>query len=122
VVIGNLTAAKIKQVLADYRAGKAPDYKQLPYSTNDFLKYKQSPRSWWCWITSAISTQQHRCLPGRGGYANLKKAVTTMTPEAVVEEVKTAGIAAGAVRIPAGLKWSFTRPLTVTPNMSSATR
>ena len=43
VVVGNLTPAKIKQVLADYRAGKAPNYQQLRYSTNDFRIYKQSP-------------------------------------------------------------------------------
>ena len=28
VVHGNLTKDKIKQILADYRAGKAPDYKK----------------------------------------------------------------------------------------------
>ena len=28
----------------------------------------------------------------RGGYGALKKAVTTMTPEAVVEEVKASGL------------------------------
>ncbi len=43
VVVGNLTPAKIKQVLGDYRAGKAADYRDLPYSTNDYRTYKQSP-------------------------------------------------------------------------------
>ena len=43
VVIGHLTRDKIKQVLADYRAGKAPDYQTLPFSTNDFRSYKASP-------------------------------------------------------------------------------
>ena len=57
----------------------------------------------------------------RGGYGALKKAVTTMTPEAVVEEVKASGIRGrGGAGFPAGLKWSFTRPLAVLPNMSSA--
>ena len=52
----------------------------------------------------------------KGGYGALKKAVTTMTPEAVVEEVKTSGIRGrGGAGFPAGLKWSFTRPLAVTP-------
>ena len=117
VVIGNLTAAKIKQVLADYRAGKAPDYKQLPYSTNDFLKYKQSPQELVVLDNVGhIDPNSIDAYLARGGYANLKKAVTTMTPEAVVEEVKTAGIRGrGGAGFPAGLKWSFTRPLTVTP-------
>jgi NADH-quinone oxidoreductase subunit F len=117
VVIGNLTAAKIKQTLADYRAGKAPDFKQLPYSTNDFLKYKQSPQE--LVVLDNVGHIDPNSLDAylaRGGYANLKKAVTTMTPEAVVEEVKTAGIRGrGGAGFPAGLKWSFTRPLTVTP-------
>ena len=43
VVIGHLTRDRIKQVVADYRAGKAPDYRTLPYSTNDFRSYKPSP-------------------------------------------------------------------------------
>ena len=43
VVHGNLTREKIRQVLADYRAGKAPDFRQLPYSTGDYQKYKHSP-------------------------------------------------------------------------------
>jgi NADH:ubiquinone oxidoreductase subunit F (NADH-binding)/NADH:ubiquinone oxidoreductase subunit E len=117
VVIGNLTAAKIKQTLADYRAGKAPAYQQLPYSTNDFLKYKQSPQE--LVVLDNVGHIDPNSLDaylGRGGYANLKKAVTSMTPEAVVEEVKTAGIRGrGGAGFPAGLKWSFTRPLTTTP-------
>jgi len=39
-----------------------------------------------------------------------------MTPEAVVEEVKTSGIRGrGGAGFPAGLKWSFTAPLANTP-------
>jgi NADH-quinone oxidoreductase subunit F len=117
VVIGNLTAAKIKQTLADYRAGKAPDFKQLPYSTNDFLKYKQSPQE--LVVLDNVGHIDPNSLDAylaRDGYANLKKALTTMTPEAVVEEVKTAGIRGrGGAGFPAGLKWSFTRPLNVAP-------
>ncbi len=43
VVVGHLTRDRIKQVLADYRAGQAPDYQTLPFSTNDFRSYKASP-------------------------------------------------------------------------------
>ncbi len=117
VVVGNLTRAKIKQTLTDYRAGKAPEYKQLPYTTNDFRKYKQSPQE--LVVLENVGVIDPNSLDdylARGGYANLKKAVTTMTPEQVVEEVKTAGIRGrGGAGFPAGLKWSFTRPLTVTP-------
>ena len=50
----------------------------------------------------------------KGGYSALKKVVTSMTPEAVVEEVKASGIRGrGGAGFPAGMKWSFTRPLDV---------
>ena len=117
VVVGNLTAAKIKQVIGDYRAGKAPDYKTLPYSTNDFRKYKQSPHDLILLENvGVIDPNKLADYEAKGGYATLKKVVTTMTPEAVVEEVKTAGIRGrGGAGFPAGMKWSFTRPLTNTP-------
>ncbi len=117
VVIGNLTAAKIKQILADYRAGKVPDYKQLPYSTNDFRKYKQSPADLILLDNvGVIDPNKIEDYVAKGGYATLKKVVTTMTPEAVVEEVKTSGLRGrGGAGFPTGLKWSFTRPLPATP-------
>lgn len=43
-----------------------------------------------------------------GGYASVEKALKTMTPEAVVEEVKTSGIRGrGGAGFPMGMKWSF---------------
>ena len=39
----NQSRDKIKQILADYRAGKAADFRQLPYSTNDYRSYKPGP-------------------------------------------------------------------------------
>ncbi len=117
VVHGNLTSARIKQVLADYRAGKAPDYQGLPYSTNDFRKYKQSPYDLVVLDNvGVIDPMKIEDYLARGGYTALKKVVTSMTPEAVVEEVKASGIRGrGGAGFPAGLKWSFTRPLAATP-------
>jgi NADH:ubiquinone oxidoreductase subunit F (NADH-binding)/NADH:ubiquinone oxidoreductase subunit E len=117
VVHGNLTRDKIKQVLADYRAGKAPDYKSLPYSTNDFRSYKQSPTELVVLDNvGQIDPEKIEDYLAKGGYQTLKKTVTTMTPPEVVEEVKTSGIRGrGGAGFPAGLKWSFTAPLTNTP-------
>ncbi|MFW6127027.1 MAG: NADH-quinone oxidoreductase subunit NuoF [Thermodesulfobacteriota bacterium] len=113
VVHGHLTRDKIKQVLADYRAGNAPDYQTLPYSTNDFRSYKQSPAELVLLDNvGQINPQKIEDYLAKGGYQALKKAVTTMTPEAVVEEVKTSGLRGrGGAGFPTGLKWSFTRPL-----------
>ncbi len=102
-------------MLADYRAGKAADYKTLPYSTNDYRKYTQSPHEMVLLDNvGVIDPQKIDDYVAKGGYNSLKKALTTMTPEQVVEEVKTAGIRGrGGAGFPAGLKWSFTRPLAV---------
>jgi NADH:ubiquinone oxidoreductase subunit F (NADH-binding)/NADH:ubiquinone oxidoreductase subunit E len=117
VVFGNLTPAKIKQILADYRAGQAPEYQQLPYTTHDFRQYKQSPYDLVVLDNvGVINPLKIEDYLARGGYAALKKVVTAMTPESVVEEVKTSGIRGrGGAGFPAGLKWSFTRPLAAAP-------
>ncbi|MGQ9780377.1 MAG: NADH-quinone oxidoreductase subunit NuoF [Bacillota bacterium] len=45
----------------------------------------------------------------RDGYAALAKALTAMTPAAVVEEIKASGLRGrGGAAFPTGLKWSFT--------------
>jgi NADH-quinone oxidoreductase subunit F len=44
----------------------------------------------------------------KGGYASVEKALKTMSPEAVVEEVKKSGLRGrGGAGFPTGLKWSF---------------
>src|ERR1700710_2414758 len=44
----------------------------------------------------------------KGGYASVEKALKTMTPEAVVEEVKKSGLRGrGGAGFPTGMKWSF---------------
>jgi NADH-quinone oxidoreductase subunit F len=43
-----------------------------------------------------------------GGYASVEKALKKMTPDEVVEEVKTSGLRGrGGAGFPAGMKWSF---------------
>lgn len=43
-----------------------------------------------------------------GGYRSVEKALQSMTPEAIVEEVKKSGLRGrGGAGFPAGMKWSF---------------
>ncbi len=43
-----------------------------------------------------------------GGYRSVEKALKTMTPEEVVEEVKKSGLRGrGGAGFPTGMKWSF---------------
>ncbi len=60
---------------------------------------------------------RHRDIPGidkievyeaNGGFEALKKAVTSMQPDQITEEVKTAGLRGrGGAGFPTGMKWSF---------------
>jgi NADH-quinone oxidoreductase subunit F len=46
-----------------------------------------------------------------GGFDGLRKAVTTLTPQQVIDEVKTSGLRGrGGAGFPAGVKWSFLTP------------
>jgi NADH-quinone oxidoreductase subunit F len=51
-----------------------------------------------------------------GGFASLKKAVTTMQPKQIIEEVKASGLRGrGGAGFPTGVKWSFL-PDTIWPH------
>ena len=117
LVFGNLTREKIRHVLADYRAGNVADYRELPYSTRDFRQYKKGPHEPVLMDNvGLIDPMDIQTYLARGGYAALKQAVTTMTPAAVIEAVKTSGLRGrGGAGFPTGLKWSFTQPLAMTP-------
>ena len=117
IVFGNLNRDKVRQILADYRAGEVMDYRDLPYSTKDFRQYTQSPHE--LLLLNNVGLIDPMSLDdylGRGGYDALKQAVTALKPEEVIETVKASGLRGrGGAGFPTGLKWSFTRPLPDTP-------
>jgi NADH-quinone oxidoreductase F subunit len=117
LVFGNLTRKKIRQILSDHRAGKVINYRKLPYSTRDFRQFKPGPHDPVLMDNVGfVDPMDINTYLDRGGYEALKKALTTMTPEEVIEEVKTSGLRGrGGAGFPTGLKWSFTRPLAATP-------
>lgn len=52
--------------------------------------------------------QSYEVYRKHGGYNSVEKALKTMTPEAVVEEVKKSGLRGrGGAGFPTGMKWSF---------------
>ncbi|MFP3867233.1 MAG: NADH-quinone oxidoreductase subunit NuoF [Desulfobacteraceae bacterium] len=117
VVFGNLTSDRVKQIIADYRAGKTVDYRTLPRTTNPLSAYPPSPDELILFQNvDQIDPMKIEDYLDRGGYEALKKAVTTMTSEEVVNEAKASGLRGrGGAGFPAGLKWSFTLPNPNTP-------
>lgn len=52
--------------------------------------------------------QEYEVYRKNGGYSSVEKALKTMTPDEIVEEVKTSGVRGrGGAGFPMGLKWSF---------------
>jgi NADH-quinone oxidoreductase subunit F len=60
-----------------------------------------------CGVINPESIEQYMA---RDGYAALRKALTSMTPEAVIEEVKKSGLRGrGGAGFSTGMKWTFAR-------------
>src|SRR3954468_12014393 len=52
--------------------------------------------------------QSYAVYRERGGYRSVEKALKTMAPDAVTEEVKKSGLRGrGGAGFPTGMKWSF---------------
>jgi len=92
VVHGRLTTDRVKGVIADYRAGKAPDYKTIRRTTNALSDYPPSPDELVLLANvDQIDPMSLGDYQAKGGYEGLKKALS-MTPEEVVNVVKDSGL------------------------------
>lgn len=117
VVFGNLTKEKITEVLDLYRQGKGVDYRTLEASGGRVRKdldiHKKAVLLRGVGEIDPESITDYLSL---GGYESVKKALTAMSPQQVVDVVKSSGLRGrGGAGFPTGLKWSFTLPIQV-PN------
>ena len=82
--------------------GEFPKYEDLPFFSK---QVKISLRN--CGFINPESIEEYIA---RGGYQALCKAVTDMTPEEVIAQVKASGLRGrGGAGFPTGLKWEFCR-------------
>ena len=111
VVFGRLTPERLKNIIADYRAGKTVDYRTLPRTTNPLSDYPVSGDE--LVLLANVDRIDPLSLDAyleQGGYEALKKALA-MSQEEVVNTVKDSGLRGrGGAGFPTGLKWSFTLP------------
>ena len=71
-----------------------------PHPREKRIVFKNIDREGW--------TNDLDCYVKDGGYETLKKALTSMKPEAIVEEVKKSGLRGrGGAGFPCGVKWGF---------------
>ncbi len=88
-----------------YKAGDAPKA-VTTYDQNDFFRKQKRVVLRNCGLINPESIEEYIA---RGGYEALGKALTTMTPETVIEAVKASGLRGrGGAGFPTGLKWGFT--------------
>ncbi len=111
VVFGRLTPERLKNIIADYRAGKPVDYQTLPRTTNALSDYTASGDELVLLANvDQIDPLSLKAYLERGGYEGLKKALA-LSQEEVVNTVKDSGLRGrGGAGFPTGLKWSFTLP------------
>nr|MBC8446293.1 NADH-quinone oxidoreductase subunit NuoF [Chloroflexota bacterium] len=80
----------------------APYYKDIPFYGKQMRIVLRN-----CGLINPQSIEEYIAV---GGYQALGKALTSMTPEEVVEEVKKSGLLGrGGAGFPTGLKWEFAR-------------
>ena len=116
VVFGRLNPERLKNILADYQAGKVVDWRTLPRTTNALSDYPPSPDE--LVLLANVDRMDPMSLDAclaRGGYEGLKKALS-MSQDEVINTVKESGLRGrGGAGFPTGLKWSFTKPSPITP-------
>ncbi|MEN6350939.1 MAG: NADH-quinone oxidoreductase subunit NuoF [Syntrophomonas sp.] len=107
---GSITPEKAGEIVELHLAGNGPLDKYLVSSSeeaNDFLKRQQRIVLRNCGIIDPEAIGDYR---QQGGYEALKKALTAMTVEEVLEEIKLSGLRGrGGAGFPTWLKWDSTR-------------
>ncbi len=107
---GHVTPEVVKAIFDEHIVGKKPLEKYLvnsPEHQNEFLAGQVRIALRDCGI---INLWQIADYEEHGGYQGLRKAITTMTPEEVINEIKEAGLRGrGGGGFPTWFKWQAAR-------------
>jgi NADH-quinone oxidoreductase subunit F len=104
---GNVDEARAHSIVEAHLVGGTPVGEMLVPADYPYLARQRRIVLSNCGVIDPESIEQYIA---RDGYAALKKVLTGMTPEAVIEEVKTSGMRGrGGAGFPTGMKWAFAR-------------
>ena len=104
---GELDPEKTRRVVEEHLIGGNPVEEYLIPLDYPYLTRQKKIVLANCGVINPESIEDYLAAEG---YAALRKAVTSMSPEEVIEEIKTSGLRGrGGAGFPTGLKWSFAR-------------
>jgi NADH-quinone oxidoreductase subunit F len=104
---GNVDEARARSIVEAHLVGGTPVGEMLVPADYPYLARQRRIVLSNCGVIDPESIEQYIA---HDGYAALKKVLTGMTPEAVIEEVKTSGMRGrGGAGFPTGMKWAFAR-------------
>ena len=119
VMFGGVTPEFARKLVADCEAGKplptdnrVPTIAELARVAGEPVGAEGDPRQYRIVMRNCgvIDPEEIDQYMDRGGYQALAKALSTMSPEDVIEELKVSGLRGrGGAGFPAWLKWSLTR-------------
>jgi NADH-quinone oxidoreductase subunit F len=104
---GNIDEAKAKRIVEAHLVGGAPVEELLILPTDPYLAKQKRIVLENCGVIDPESIEQYIA---HGGYEALKKVLSSMSPEKVIEELKVAGLRGrGGAGFPTWQKWTFAR-------------
>ena len=104
---GNVDEAKVQSIITSHLQGGTPVDELLIPADYPYLAKQKRIVLAHCGLIDPESIDEYLA---HDGYAALKKVLTTMTPEAVIEQVKLSGLRGrGGAGFPTGMKWTFAR-------------
>ncbi len=104
---GELDPEKTRRVVEEHLIGGNPVEEYIIPLDYPYLAKQKKIVLANCGVINPESIEDYLAAEG---YAALRKAVTSMSPEEVIEEIKTSGLRGrGGAGFPTGLKWSFAR-------------